>query len=139
MCCKWLPIAELDKPAGVLCPFCNQGCIVHGTPKMPDECSRFECMYYQMEKCSEELRPDRSGVIFEKLSEKLIFGTAIKAPLKQSAIINKQVAGFLLQGYSVVLDHFNEKRLSVSAASDRKPESVMREFRQWQAQHTQPI
>ena len=131
LCCKYLPVPWMSSPAGEYCIECEPGvgCKIEATK--PAECAAFACMYNQMPVCSPDLRPDRCGVIFEKISDVLVFGTAIT---NTSSALLAQLASFEKQGYSVVLDHFNERRLSIFTATDRTAEEVFQEFRTWQLQ-----
>ena len=133
ICCKYLPVPWMNSPAGEYCIECEPGvgCKIEATK--PAGCVAFACMYNQMISCSPDFRPDRCGVIFEKISTTLIFGTAIT---NTSSMLLSQLIDFRRQGYSVVLDHFDERRLSIFNVAGRTPDDVFTEFQAWQAQLT---
>jgi len=102
LCCELLPVHFLDKPPLEKCKFAVecQGCSIY--KDRPEECSSFDCMYFQSEKISEELRPDKCHVIFEKLTYKLVLGTKdSKHSLTESA--KRQIVNFAKQGFSVAI------------------------------------
>ncbi len=78
LCCLMLEIPELDKKAGEVCKYCEpeKGCKIY--PTRPKSCREFRCMYHQMETCREDVRPDKSNVIWEKVNDNIIFGTQHK-------------------------------------------------------------
>lgn len=100
LCCELLPIKELNKPANSKCKFCNNGCTIHG--KHPDECSKFECAYYQMKKVHINFRPDNCKVIFEKISNNLFFGT-LHPDYDLSYNVKTQIKSFGEQGFSTII------------------------------------
>ena len=100
MCCEVLHIKEIKKPANVLCTFCDKGCTIHN--KKPDSCKEFECMYYQMKKVNIAMRPDKCGVMFEKLEDDLIIGT-VDSKHKDFKFVNGQITAFLKEGINVVV------------------------------------
>jgi hypothetical protein len=66
VCCEYMPIstATLKKRAEVLCDHCvvNQGCRIYDT--RPNVCRTWHCLWRRDAAMSDELRPDRSGMIF---------------------------------------------------------------------------
>lgn len=66
VCCEYLPIsaAGLVKPAEVLCGNCvvNRGCGIYAT--RPNVCRTWHCLWLRDAAMPDELRPDKSGVIF---------------------------------------------------------------------------
>jgi hypothetical protein len=68
----------------------------------PAECSDFNCAYVQSPDVTINARPDKCGIIFEKLSERLFLGT-VAVETEVSDVGKRQIESFLDQGYSVVL------------------------------------
>jgi hypothetical protein len=64
MCCKIMEITDLQKPDGVWCSHCapGKGCKIY--PDRPDECRTFHCGWLLDLNMPDELRPDRSKVVF---------------------------------------------------------------------------
>lgn len=62
-CCRILEIEALAKPAGILCHHSSGvACTIY--PERPDACARWYCLWRRIGALPEELRPDRSGVVF---------------------------------------------------------------------------
>jgi len=78
-CCKTLPIDEIKKRSHVLCSMSNElvGCTIHH--KKPHSCKVFECLWLKSQRrndrMSQELRPDRCGVIFTEDTSHHMGGT----------------------------------------------------------------
>lgn len=64
LCCKLMAIEELSKPVGVWCEHCKvgSGCGIYAD--RPPSCQTFRCMWLDQEVWPDELRPDKSGVLF---------------------------------------------------------------------------
>lgn len=97
-CCTLLPIKWLKKPAGTDCVHCDKGCLIHETKDF--ECSSFECSWLQSGVDNPELRPDRCGVIFERLDDTTFYGTLAE---NVTDLARKQAQSFTQQGYTVYL------------------------------------
>ena len=128
-CCKAFEIKELGKPAGEICKYVTEnGCSVHGTDKMPEECSLFECSYYRVKKVNENLRPDRCGIIFEKVNDEIFFGT-ITDTVVLDKYANAQIDEFIKQGYSIILKHLCLDELYIFSNNGKTREEVFEEAR----------
>lgn len=121
LCCELLPIKELNKPANVLCKFCKNGCTIHGSH--PQECSKFECAYYQMKKIHLDLRPDNCKVIFEKISDTVFFGT-LHPDYELSTVVNGQIKSFGEQGYSTIIACSKWKRSLLFLSKNHNEEQI---------------
>lgn len=118
----------MDSPAGELCKHCNDiGCEIFNTA--PKDCLIYECAYIQMDKASINIRPDKCGVIFEKISNKIFIGTIDPNQIKPQKIVMKQISAFLNDGYSVILYRPKIKKIIIFNTSDRTKESVWFEFK----------
>ncbi len=64
MCCRLPGVVELSKPAGEWCKHCaiGKGCTIY--EERPSSCKFFECLWLTDERMPEDLRPDKSKVIF---------------------------------------------------------------------------
>jgi hypothetical protein len=64
LCCKVLGVAVLDKPAGVWCRHCrpSQGCAIY--EGRPQECRTFGCLWLANPSFPDELKPERSKLVF---------------------------------------------------------------------------
>lgn len=136
LCCRLLPVQWMDSPAGELCSECEEGIGCRIFEEVDERCKKFSCMYNQVENARIELRPDNCGVIFEKLNDKLIFGTVEDEMTEHG---KAQCHSFVKQGFSVVLDSWKNKKLFVLAEEGRTKDEVIREFKKWQVHHIQQI
>jgi hypothetical protein len=97
LCCELFPVEWLAKPPNTHCAYeCEAGCAIHDTKLA--ECSDFECAWLQSG-APDALRPDRCGIVFEKLSDRLFYGTVAR----RTDDGLWQARSFVEQGYSVVL------------------------------------
>jgi hypothetical protein len=64
LCCKLLTVAALAKPAGSWCPHCRPGRGCGAYEQRPQECRSFGCLWLADPKFPEELKPDRSKLVF---------------------------------------------------------------------------
>lgn len=136
LCCKLLPAPWMNSLAGELCKECEEGIGCKIFDKTDKRCKNFSCIYNQAEKCGDELRPDRCGVIFEKLNDRLIFGTVED---EMTVYGKAQCHEFVRQDFSVVLDSWKNKKLFILEAKGRTKDDILKEFREWQHHHIQQI
>jgi hypothetical protein len=62
LCCRFFAVPELGKPEAEWCRHCTQaGCAIHAT--RPQSCRNFDCFWLLDEAFSDDLRPDRCGVV----------------------------------------------------------------------------
>jgi len=106
VCCKLIEIPWMDSPRGEYCKECepNVGCRIYD--HAPEECLKFRCAYNQVPKCNINLRPDKLGIIFDKITDDVFIGT-VNPDVLISEEAQKQVALFVKEGFGVVL--FNDK------------------------------
>jgi Fe-S-cluster containining protein len=64
LCCKVMEIKELNKPLNKWCEFCDRGVGCKIYPTRPSECRTFDCLWLKDEKFPDELRPQRSKIVF---------------------------------------------------------------------------
>ena len=70
-------------------------------------------MWAQNELCSEQLRPDRVGVIFDKATDSIVIGSMINDEVRKRIPVIAQIRFFLSQGLSVVLHSGPDSRRHV--------------------------
>lgn len=63
VCCRVLEIKALAKPAGLVCRH-NTGTACGIYLERPEACARWYCLWRKIDALPDELRPDRSGVVF---------------------------------------------------------------------------
>lgn len=73
VCCRILEIRALGKPAGILCPH-NTGMACGIYRERPDACAKWYCLWRRIDALPDELRPDRSGVVFSLESRPPVAG-----------------------------------------------------------------
>lgn len=72
------------------------------------------------------MRPDKCGIVFEKLSDRIFFGTVFKDPTKEAV---GQVDAFVEQGFSVFLvSNTQQFPLTAQIAAGHDEAEVRAEF-----------
>ena len=125
LCCKLLETHDIPSKIGVYCEHCDilLGCTIYsGRPK---ECSVYKCMWLQMENAGIELRPDKSHIIFDRISDKTICARQDFASLLSNKVIN-QIKRFNEEGFSVIVLYGNSKKVYLT--KNQSLENVKRDF-----------
>ncbi len=101
LCCYLFNIPNLNKNSNTECYYCNNiGCSIYNN--RPDYCKGFNCAYLQQKNPDIRLRPDKCGVVFEKINDWLFHGT-MDDRNQFSDTAKAQISAFNKQGYSVVI------------------------------------
>ena len=125
LCCFMFPVDWLNKPINTDCIHCNKGCTIQSTK--PSECSDYNCMYAQVEGVSINLRPDKCGVIFDKITTRIIYG--VLSPNNEvSDLLKKQIADFNVQGFSVIMASIKERNNGYFISPAHKEKHIRKEF-----------
>ena len=104
-------------------------CTVCYTLFAVDDEKPIECAYYQMEKCSEDLRPDKCGVIFEKIADDIYLGTIEPTQESISPQMMGQIGSFAKHGISTIFIHRNIKKPYIYPANkDIIPQDIWNKF-----------
>ena len=118
---------EIDKQINTLCEHYNKGCTIH-TSK-PKECAEYECAYIQAKNAPEALRPDKSGIVFTKKTER-IFIAALMPNIEITNTAKGQIKAFNEQGYSVILVSVKEKKPLLMLSDGHNAEEIMKEYKE---------
>lgn len=103
LCCTLLKVPELEKNEGVSCQYlCSKGCGKYES--RPSSCRNFRCAWLQGE-LSDSMRPDKVGVIIEKLP---IGKTVLADSAEQNTPIPKEI-----------IDFYTSKGLAIAARGQR--------------------
>jgi hypothetical protein len=65
-------------------------------------------MWSQMEEVGVDLRPDKSGIIFDRAGEDVI-SARLDDEMEISPLIENQIAHFMREGFSIVVFHGSKK------------------------------
>jgi hypothetical protein len=127
LCCTLFPVKWLNKPPLTDCKHCilKKGCGIQDTKD--DECRDFDCMYVQVGNIPIDLRPDKCGIIFEKWSDKIIYGT-LDPNNEPSDMAKGQIQNFVQQGFSVVLASIKETTNKFFISKNHKEQDIRDEF-----------
>ena len=114
----------MNSPAKQHCKECdiNIGCKIFDI--VDERCKTYSCLYNQSNKTLLELRPDKSGIIFEKLNNELIFGLLFVDKSEISEIVYRQIQSFIQENLSVVIDYMKEEKLIVFPANNRNQKEI---------------
>lgn len=129
MCCEIFEVPELNKKYMQNCVHCkvNVGCKIWAN--RPQVCRDFECAYYQMDKVTIKLRPDKCGVVFEKIKDTLFFGT-LHPKYSLSQIVKDQIYFFNKDGFSVVINDIKNKNMIYSLAKGHTKDMIQETINQ---------
>jgi hypothetical protein len=74
LCCKLVPVKELDKPASTRCKHQRQfrGCLVYHSDEMPFSCSLWNCRWLVNNDTADLSRPDRSHCVIDIMPDFII-------------------------------------------------------------------
>lgn len=105
MCCYTSDIIELNKKHYTWCKYFKDKCEIYDT--RPLSCKSFAC-YWLNSDLSEDLRPDKCGVMFERVVGYPIY-LAVTFPYQLEALQSKEIGevikSLIEKGYSVVTGH----------------------------------
>ena len=87
VCCRVLEIKTLGKPAGTLCEH-NTGAACGIYQNRPAACAKWHCLWRKVEALPDELRPDRSEVMFSLET----------APTSEDPFLRARIVGRALHG-----------------------------------------
>jgi len=110
----------------VYCSFCepNVGCNIYD--HRPEECKTFKCCYLQMNEVHPDLRPDKCGVVFEKINDTLILGSLDGKLKEMSDLIHRQIRSFGNEGISVMIQQFNPYKFICFYIKGAKKEDIIK-------------
>lgn len=107
LCCKLLEIKDVKSKPNEWCKYCTKkGCSIY--VHRPQDCKEFRCAWLQMPYAGIEMRPDKCGVIFEKLSDRVMGGLTEG---RMIPLVKGQIQAFNREMISVVLlNHSNRSK-----------------------------
>jgi hypothetical protein len=119
----------MDSPEGEYCKECEPevGCKIYTT--IPEKCKSYKCAYNLMKNISTDFRPDKCGVVFEKATDKIFYGT-LDTDFVMSDIIDYQIKSFLEKGFSVALRHIELEAPIIFNSEDTTSEKVWGELKE---------
>jgi uncharacterized protein len=95
LCCLLTAVPELAKPVRSWCHNCSEdGCKIY--QNRPQSCKNYFCLWYVNEWMGESLRPDKCGVIFEKLVDSTTY-LVLVAPDRITALNSPKVVELALR------------------------------------------
>lgn len=123
LCCKLLPIndTQLTKPQGILCEHCDGGCSIYDTK--PVSCTNFDCVYIE-DSLDSSLRPDKIGIIFEKVTTKIYMALLEDYNNWKSTEVLEYINNLNKEGTSVVITSFKTGITDIFCAPGHKKEIV---------------
>jgi len=71
LCCRLLPVNEVNKPGGTVCRYqkFKKGCTVYSTPKMPACCTLWNCRWLVNDDTADLPRPDRAHYVIDLMPD----------------------------------------------------------------------
>ena len=129
LCCKFPVIPEVKSKPGEYCYYCKPdfGCEIY--EQRPNSCRIFLCAWTQMKEqninVSNELRPDKCHVLFEKYSDNVIVGVTEK---ELSDLVLNQINCFKNSGISVLIADYIKKTKTYFLVKEHTKELVRKEI-----------
>lgn len=124
LCCELFPVQWLNKPPNTACKFCDKGCTIHNTK--PEECTSFDCLYI-LHELDPELRPDKTGIVFEDVTTRIYLGTYKTLNSWETPVVKDYIEELNKKGISVLLNSFNdENETKVFTAMGHTEEGVIK-------------
>jgi len=74
LCCKLVPVVELDKKAGERCRYQRhgKGCVVYNTSRMPTGCHFWNCRWLVNDDTGDLSRPDRAHYVIDIMPDYIV-------------------------------------------------------------------
>lgn len=87
LCCKLLPVLELEKAAGARCRHQRggKGCAVHDKPQMPRACQQWNCRWIAKQDTADLRRPDRVHYVIDIMPDHIVMEnkeTGARSPME---------------------------------------------------------
>jgi uncharacterized protein len=127
LCCRLPSVPELAKPVYTLCSHCKEGegCSVYET--RPLSCRRYQCLFYSNHKLADELRPDRCGVIFERLPGRPVYLALCESPESvKSPVVAEEIQKLRDAGLAVAVTSGPLSQKGLFVPEGRNPGPFMR-------------
>lgn len=124
MCCKLTEVPELQKPVNEWCPACEIGTGCNHYETRPQSCTSFSCDWLLSE-MKDDLRPDRCGVVFEKMNgEDIVLVLRAYKEQELSDRVRQIIGDIVMRGFSVAVNGkpvriIPHKRTTAQAVFDR--------------------
>jgi hypothetical protein len=119
----------MDSPAGSYCRECYPGVGCKIWENVPENCKKYKCLYNQFN-IDIKYRPDYCGIVFEKATETIIYGTIDDDVITLSEDANEMIGIFLSKGFSVVLRSLETEPFFIFEADGRTAHEVFKEIKE---------
>jgi hypothetical protein len=104
-CCRTLSVYELQKPAGEWCRHCasdKKSCGIYAN--RPLSCREFNCLWLTSPGMSEDMRPDRCGVIWEMCEDGRVALALTRYPKRLESVHQRRLIDYFMRhGVSVIV------------------------------------
>ena len=126
LCCKLPNIPTTNSKPNEWCKYFdkNKRCTIYGNH--PEECKEYLCTYAQMKYAHLDLRPDKCGIIFDKISDTLILGSVDGAIDDLSDLVKRQINEFGKEGLSVAIQQYNPYKFLGFLTKGETKENIMK-------------
>ena len=125
-CCKSLPIDDIKlvKANNVICQHCDKGCRIYDD--RPESCVNFNCVFIE-DGYDISLRPDKTGVIFEKITTKIYLALLDEDYLDrwETPEMLRHIENYNNQGISVVISSFSTGIIDTKCTEAHDPNKVL--------------
>lgn len=122
LCCKVIEVPEYDSPENEYCIHCeeNVGCTNH--EQRHDVCINFDCVYIT-DNYDLSLRPDKTGVIFDKLYTRIYQAMISRDRLDdwKTPVVMEHIEKLNKEGISVVVSSYSTGITDIICAEEHEP------------------
>ncbi len=130
VCCYVCEVPELQKPLNSLCKHCTvgQGCKIY--EMRPQSCRTYNCVWKEGGISDERLRPDRCGVLFDRVGKFLvaITGEGNRGAWKQP-VVQEEIKQHLENGTPVIAREGNGEQWHALVPANMRSEEVVDGFK----------
>jgi len=126
LCCKLPYIPTTNSKVNEWCKCFNEDKRCNDYNNRPNECKTYLCTYAQMKHTHLDLRPDKCGVIFDKISDTLILGSTNIAINNLSYLVKEQIKYFGKDGFSVAIQQYEPYKFIGILLEGETKENVMK-------------
>lgn len=124
LCCTLIAAPDVDKPEGIKCKYCDNGCTIHA--ERPETCADYFCEWAN-ENLPEEMRPDKVHFVVEKLPDVPVVIIVSEENHKEDLLEYEEIfKSYTKKGMAVVSTH-NKMALLPNEMSVNQAETYIKD------------
>lgn len=127
MCCQLLPVPVVNENINTTCQYCkNSECSIY--KNRPEACKEFNCEWLLNDDMSDDLRPDRCNVIFEKIDDDITLCLVNYEDLNawKTKIVVEHMRYLKSKGISTIISSYTNEPKRFMLVDGKTEEEIMR-------------